>query len=207
MNATDILSQEHQVILRVLAALERLADAAARVDAIDGEGAREAIEFFRTFADHCHHAKEEERLFPMLIERGLPAEQGPVSVMLHEHEEGRGYVKVMSDNVEAATAGDATSLHAFIHASRAFVDLLRDHIGKEDNVLFPMAQGFLGEDGNAVLLAEFEKLEAAHEDNLHARMLTLAEKLCQRYGVEASAIETSCGSHGCGGMHGHKDSH
>ena len=203
MNATDILSQEHQVILRVLVALERILDSAVRTGALDGESSRAAIEFFQEFADNCHHAKEEERLFPMLIEHGLPKENGPVAVMLDEHEIGRTLVKTMAHNVNEAAAGDASAHQAFVHASRTVIDMLRDHIGKEDNVLFPMAQGFIGEQGNQILLDEFAKLEAAHEENLHERMLAVADDLCARYGVEAQgAIEMSCGGHGCSGLHG-----
>ena len=36
-----------------------------------GDDARKAIEFFRTFADGCHHGKEEDCLFPKLQERGI----------------------------------------------------------------------------------------------------------------------------------------
>ena len=58
-------------------------------------------EFFRLFADQCHHGKEEELLFPLLEQKGIPRTGGPIGVTLHEHEEGRALVRQMGDAVEA----------------------------------------------------------------------------------------------------------
>ncbi len=77
--ATQILRQEHDAILKILEAAE---EAARRIDA-GGPVRRETLsgmsEFLRLFADKCHHAKEEDLLFPLLESRGMPREGGPTA--------------------------------------------------------------------------------------------------------------------------------
>src|SRR5262245_578365 len=77
MRPTDILSAEHRVIEQVLDCLQRIGENAASSGTLDMDSARAALRVLRTFADRCHHGKEEERLFPMLAKRGLPTHVGP----------------------------------------------------------------------------------------------------------------------------------
>ena len=55
MKATDILRKEHVVIKRVLQCLTAATDQAEKIGTLDSESLRKMIEFFRGFADHCHH--------------------------------------------------------------------------------------------------------------------------------------------------------
>lgn len=138
------LMDEHRVIEKVLDALETAADLEVPAEFYD-----RALDFCSSFADACHHAKEEDRLFPLLEERGIPREQGPVGVMCAEHVQGRDYIQQMR---EAAAAGDYDRVR---RVSLLYVGLLRDHIHKEDNVLFAMARDVLGRKDLEKLDAEF----------------------------------------------------
>lgn len=201
----DILSQEHTVILRVLACLERIVDKGVREARLDGDDAREALEFFQTYADDFHHAKEEDRLFTALVEKGLPRDSGPVAVMCDEHERGRAEVQAMLARLDGAARGEAGELTSFSKHAVGFIELLCEHIGKEDNVLFPMARNFLDAETSKTLLDEFERAEAAMPAGTRERMLVLADELCRRYGVDKAAVAEllahahgSCGAGGCG---------
>ena len=99
---TQILSDEHRIIERVLDAVQRLALAPARQNV---EHWQKALEFIRGFADQCHHCKEEQVLFPALEAHGIPTEGGPVGMMLLEHEEGRSLVRAMMDASGAHRGG------------------------------------------------------------------------------------------------------
>ena len=102
--ATEILSDEHRVIERVLGVLEQL----TRLPVSDSLMRwQKALEFFRHFADECHHFKEEKVLFPAMEAHGIPNEGGPIGMMLAEHEEGRAHVRSMSAVVEQIAAGNA----------------------------------------------------------------------------------------------------
>ena len=166
------LMNEHRIIEKVLDALE----AAAQREMPD-EFYERAIEFFATFADGCHHAKEEEGLFPLLEERGVPRQNGPLGVMCAEHTEGREHIERM----RLFLAGrDRAGLR---RASLDYVHLLRQHIDKEDNVLFQMARGVLsGED-----LAKLEASFRASEDpaRCHRKYGELAGELLATAGRDA----------------------
>lgn len=178
MKATDVLMAEHRVIEQVLSVLEVMARRAEQLDTLDTPAAEEALDFFRSFADRCHHGKEEGGLFPRLEARGMPRDGGPTGVMMHEHQLGRDLLERM------ATAVEHRSPAEFAGPAREYVVLLRDHIWKEDNRLFPMADRLLTADDDDDLLRGFA---AADHDHLgagaHDHHLALADRLTDRFGV------------------------
>jgi len=195
MEPTKILSDEHRVIEIVLSALEKMADEAEEKGRLDRETAEQAVDFIRNFADKCHHGKEENQLFTVLNTKGLPADSGPVGVMLNEHEMGRTYVKGMADNIEKAAAGDRDAVSDFIAGARNYTGLLWAHIQKEDGVLFPMASRILTPEEKEDLLAQFDHVERDHMgEGTHEKYLKIAEALAARYNVtyEKSLLK-SCG--------------
>jgi hemerythrin-like domain-containing protein len=203
MRATQTLMAEHEVILSVLDCVERLADQADHRGTLDVASAAEALDFLSGFADRCHHGKEEDQLFPALVSRGLPRNVGPLAVMLSEHELGRAEVAGMRTAVADVQRSLAGSVQRFGEHARAYVELLRQHIDKENGVLFPMADGMLTEAEHAELEQAFERMERdpGHAD--HERYLELARTLCARLGVEAKArgsmsAGSCCGHHGGG---------
>jgi hemerythrin-like domain-containing protein len=159
MRPTDILTEEHKVILMVCDAAEREARAMRGAGAADAERVAKMVDFFRTFADRCHHAKEEDHLFVKMGERGFPLDFGPVGMMLHEHGQSRANVAAAADNLAAAAAGDAAALAAVSDNLLAYASLLRAHIYKEDNILYPMANQAFSEADQDALAAEFERVE------------------------------------------------
>lgn len=171
MKPTETLKHEHQVILLVLTAAETEARRRTNLDL--GKAAQMA-DFFRNFADKCHHAKEEGYLFPALVQRGMPQDEGPIAVMLSEHNQGRAHVRAIFAELEKGTP-DRMAVAADLEA---FVDLLRAHIGKEDNVLFPMADELLTEQDQVGLEAEFERVEVEElGEGVHEKYHQLAHEL------------------------------
>ncbi len=192
---TQILAQEHQVILQVLECLEKMADEAA-AGRLDGGSAREAVEFFRGFADRCHHGKEEVHLFPAMEAKGYSPECGPTAVMRQEHELGRTHIRGMDESIAAAAEGDRQALERFVRNARAYLVLLRQHIDKEDHCLFPMADQALSENDQHFLLGLFARVEDEEMGaGTHERFVAIAERLADRYGV---AKTTPAGAGCCG---------
>lgn len=167
-----ILMDEHRVIERVLDAMERMLDEGV----IDREFTLGAVDFIRNFADGCHHAKEEDHLFPALERAGVPREGGPVGCMLHEHEQGRLFVGQMTSSLDAAVAGRSDAIDAFRRAATGYISLLRQHIQKEDNILFVMAERALDCERKKELIAGFERSEEATPGK-HEKYLALADRL------------------------------
>jgi hemerythrin-like domain-containing protein len=150
-----VLRAEHQTILRVVRILGSLMDRYERTGDFPDESLARCVEFFRLFADACHHAKEEGMLFPVLEMRGIPREGGPIGVMLYEHQVARGLTRDMGEALAAAQGRESGAHQKFLRAARQYHDLLTQHIFKEDNVLFHMGDRVMTADDQATLANEF----------------------------------------------------
>lgn len=159
MHPTEILGQEHRAIEARLAELETEIQAAAPGRPFPADFFESALDFFRNFADGCHHAKEENFLFPLMKERGVPEHGGPIGVMLAEHDEGRAYLRTIRANLPAAAQGSASARDAVYAGAAAYIDLLRAHIYKEDHILFRLAERVLHPDDVAELRKQFAAVE------------------------------------------------
>lgn len=204
MRATEILINEHRVIEQVLDCLEAIVDQANQLERLDAAAASQAIDFFKTFADGCHHAKEENFLFPMMEQKGFPRHGGPTGVMLHEHEIGREQIGGMADSLDGAAKGNPESLRRFTSHARTYVDLLRQHIFKENQMLFPMADRALTSQDQQDLLKAFGALEEEEmKPGTHESYLQIADALAKQFHVQTVKAAVGalplCGS--CGGAH------
>lgn len=180
--ATAILRKEHEGILRMLDATDEVVRLLYRGERVAPETLTGLLEFFRLFADRCHHGKEEDLLFPLLEKKGLPRAGGPIGVMLDEHEQGRALVREMVEAAEAYGRDTPEAGRRWAEAARGYATLLRQHIHKENNVLFMVAENLLSNAEQQELARAFEKVEeekmgpGTHE-RLHALMEKLASQL------------------------------
>lgn len=164
--ATAELRHEHEVILRALAVLERGGERLATGVAADEAALFELVALIRLFADKCHHGKEEDQLFPMLREKGIGA---TLSVFLDDHVEGRGYLATLASGAPAAERASA---------ARKYVGLLRDHIQRENEVLFPMADDVLSHDEHALLARRYAEVEErVVGPGVHEKLLATLDRL------------------------------
>ena len=171
---TQILSDEHRVIERVIGAVEKLAE--GPVGAL--EPWKKALDFFRNFADQCHHVKEEKVLFPALEAQGIPSEDGPVGMMLMEHEEGRSFVRAMLAAITLIEAKNEAAKESLMSSAQAYCRLLREHIQKEDEILFRMADEVISAEEQEKLSAAFAQHEAEEMGaGIHEKYLKIATEL------------------------------
>jgi hemerythrin-like domain-containing protein len=178
MTPTETLMHEHQIILMVLDGAEREAQKIEDTGSVRAETVGGMLDFFRNFADRCHHSKEEKLLFVKMEERGMPVEGGPIAVMLYEHDEGRRLTKAIAEVLPLATNGDRRASAAVAQNLLAYVRLLRAHIHKEDNVLYPMADRLLTAEDQRELMEAFNRMEAEEiGEGVHEKYHQLAHKL------------------------------
>lgn len=172
MNACDELRHEHKVVLLVLSGAGELASGLRAGEDAARATTSEAVEFFQNFVDRCHHTKEERHLFPALV-AGAGAE-GPVSVMLSEHAAGRELVRGLAGSLGRG------ELEAAADNLLAYRDLLVAHIGKEDGVLFPLADRSLPAGEQQRLADAFALVEAEEMgEGVHERYHKLAHRLAK----------------------------
>jgi hemerythrin-like domain-containing protein len=188
MTPIEVLMDEHQLILTVLDSLEEGAGRLDSGDPIDPEFFLEAAEFVSGFADKCHHAKEEDILFVAMTAMDMPQDSGPVAVMLAEHDEGRQYTGGFRSAAEQMKDGDTSAAADVVRNVYDYVNLLREHIVKEDKVLFPMAEQIMPVDAMEKMSDDFQRVIDADEKNgIPDKYRALAVKLSEYLVRESSA--------------------
>jgi hemerythrin-like domain-containing protein len=155
MQVTDELMKEHQMILKYLELMERYIEfsKASRRENILLEKAQDFISFIQIFTDTYHHAKEEDVLFKYMQAPGVLSHCNPLPVMLSEHEQGRMYVLNM---IDAVANSNIESLYEIIYG---YCQLLKQHIFKEDNVLYSMAENGLSDEDKIAIESEYQQIE------------------------------------------------
>ena len=153
--ASQDLVHEHDAILFALRVLEEISNRVNEGQDVPAGDIIELLEFLKLFADKCHHGKEEDFYFPALEAAGIPRINGPIGVMLSEHDVGREFIKEMQNSVSEKISDK----EGFVKAAQRYIVLLRSHIEKENKVLFPMGDAKLTEAEHKKLLEEFEKFE------------------------------------------------
>ncbi len=188
MQLTEILSSEHRVIERVIAAMDVGADRLEAGEALRPDFFVDAARFIRNFADGYHHSKEEGGLFEAMARNGVPTEGGPIGMMLYEHDRAREYTAGLREAAQRWAAGDAGAADNVARYARAYGELLTRHIAKEDNILFPMAAHAIAPREEDAVLDVFRGKEREQEGKgSKASYLELARALCVEMGVDPEA--------------------
>ena len=181
MTATEILKHEHEIILMVLDAAEREIESIQGTGQVHRQNIEKMLDFFRSFADHCHHAKEEKHLFVKMKEKGMPDNSGPIFVMLTEHNQGRSRLNAIAEVLGTASEGSASAIQTVIDNLSGYVELLRNHILKEDNILFPAADKMFTPEDQKELMVSFEKVEAEEIGvGIHEKYHQIAHDLAKK---------------------------
>lgn len=168
----DTLMSEHRRIEKVLFCLMKYVDGASPKMIANRSDLEKFVDFIRNYSDRLHHLKEEDLLFKAMVSNGFPEEDGPIAVMLSDHEECRRYVKILASE---------SDIQKLVHAARSFCELLTQHIHKEDQILYPMALQILPGDRQMVLSEQFDSFREANLDDLR-KYEKLADDLFSRYG-------------------------
>ena len=181
---SQMLVEEHEVITSVLDAVEAMAGYEG--DEFGQEFFEKSFDFFSTFADKCHHDKEETHLFPRLEARGVPRDGGPIGCMLKDHEEGRAHVAAVREALKLTAQGDRAARQTVCREALAYVALLREHILKENTILFPVGDQHLSAEDKQML---WRKFQCAEHDVLppgtHDRYVALAKELRAAAGLSS----------------------
>jgi hemerythrin-like domain-containing protein len=159
MKPTEDLKKEHESIKLMLRILEEVSKKLEAGEKVDAGHLDSILEFILVFADKCHHGKEEGLLFPAMEKAGIPGQRGPIGVMLYEHKQGRDFVKAMREAVAKYKKGGKRAGREVAKNARNYASLLSQHIEKEDNILYPMADGRLSAAAQEDLKKGFEKIE------------------------------------------------
>lgn len=166
---TQALVDEHKLILRMIALLERNAPRTAVGTYSNWQFYLDGVDFIRNFADRFHHAKEEDVLFEALVTNGMPRQNSPIAAMLMEHDQGRAYVKAVETAAGQALSGTPGQGGIIAENALAYAELLRGHIAKEDDILYPLAERVIPDTMRDAIIAGYTAAEAKTAADFTAR--------------------------------------
>lgn len=187
MSALEILMDEHRVIERALTSLTTYARMVAKGADLPRPDLAGMVNFLQDYADAHHHGKEEDILFRAMAANGMPDDSGPLAVMLAEHGEGRRLTGALAELSAGEAQWDPEERRRLLFAATGYARLLKEHIQKEDRILYPMAARMLSEDVWQQIESEFSAFQAAerHAERA-AQAKRVAEGLAVRYAAGAA---------------------
>ena len=176
---TEALEREHHYIQQVVASLLLFAEDLEKGEAVPAETLADTLEFLRTFADRCHHGKEESFLFPLLEQKGVPPQGCPLGVLKKEHVAGRSLVAQFA-TVSGSYTKDGSEKELLRTTLLGLAELYGGHMWKEDYLLFPMANKILSAEEQDQLTKQFNEVESSIGPDVQQRFEELAGKLQRR---------------------------
>ncbi|MCG2634755.1 MAG: hemerythrin domain-containing protein [Gammaproteobacteria bacterium] len=175
-NPIHELTHEHKYILKVVHGLAVIDEKLAQNEKVEPELLLRVVDFMQNFADRCHHAKEEAVLFPAMEEKGVPKSGCPLSALLAEHVKGRELVTALKDAADSYTDGNPEVVAEIRRAIGGVRHLYPNHIWKEDEMVFPMAERLFAQDELEKLKIRFDDAEVKFGRN-HDRYIVFANEM------------------------------
>ncbi|MDH5431968.1 MAG: hemerythrin domain-containing protein [Nitrosopumilus sp.] len=184
--STTSLRRDHELIEKVIKAMESTIQLLNDGKQIPEFILLPVIDFSKNFTDVCHHSKEEKSLFPALEKAGLPSNMGPIAMMLIDHQRSREIGSEMEASAkEYLSSGDSTKL---VSDMQQYVEHITEHLWKENNKLFMMAEARLQYVSEKVdkELSEIEKSKLDELGKTREHYEKLAENLAKDVSEQGS---------------------
>jgi uncharacterized protein len=174
----DLLMNDHGLIEKSIVLFEK----ELKKEKPDVPALKSLLDILYGFGEKCHNMREEKIYFPLLLERGLPP-QGPVAVMLQEHDNERQYLTKLNDMLNDIINGKEIT-EDFKLTFAGYAELTKGHVWKENDILYPMGRRVLKPNDNENLLKEFAKLE----------METIGAGALERFKIFVDMLEQQTGN-------------
>jgi DUF438 domain-containing protein len=145
---------------------------------------RDAARYFREYVDGCHNKKEENHLFPLIEQRGIPRHGGPLAVMLMEHEQSRAMLPKLTGLVDEYVGGNAGALDQLRTVFGEYAAFMKSHFWKENDILYPMARRVMSAADGQAVVEGIEATEASVGADARATYYGLAARIIRGGGVE-----------------------
>ena len=169
---------EHRLIERMINQMRGHVDRFRATQKADPAFIDIAVDFVRTYADRCHHGKEEDILFRDLKKKSLSEEHNRIlEELIAEHILGREAARTLADAKERYLEGDSTALAEIIDAVSLLADFYPRHIDKEDRHFFLPVMNYFTKQEQDTMLAEMYEFD---KNLVHALYRAVVEKVERR---------------------------
>ncbi|MDD4969199.1 MAG: hemerythrin domain-containing protein [Paludibacter sp.] len=181
MRPTENLKSEHKDINELLKIMSKIAASIKSNEVFYTNDVEDIIDFLKYFIDKSHHGKE-EIFYPALQQAGIQKDIESLNEMLYEHTLARTYLKDIYSCVENCKNGFSFSGEMLADSLNNYVFLISNHIQKEEDIIFPMAERELSNEKQIEITNKFEKIEEnIVQHGFHEHYHDLLKKLQTKY--------------------------
>ena len=173
---TEILMTDHETTERVFAAFEQ---ALAGPTPPSTSIVADALEYFTGYVERCHNHKEEDHLFPLAEQLGVPREGGPLAIMIMEHRRSEEALAALRTFAGEYIGGRNDALPGLQKAFAEYSSILKEHFWKENDILFPMARRIFEDKDDATVLAGIAEVEGRFGSDTRERFYALAARIVE----------------------------
>ncbi len=162
MRATEILANEHSLILKALETFTIAKEKLENGDCPEATFFEKAVLFSKNFSDQFHHFKEEYLLFGLLAQKKDGALDLAMGALRYQHERNRFFIKNIEQSIPGYDPKNEIAITTILENLAPYISILRRHIHQEDHLFFKLAdqeltqaehdsltEQFLLEDSNA----------------------------------------------------------
>jgi hemerythrin-like domain-containing protein len=147
---------EHRLIERMIKLLKENLLALEEKNSTDTDFIETAVDFLRTYADKCHHGKEEDILFRELAKKEMKEEHKKIMEgLIEDHKFSRNIIGELTKANENYKNGDSGSLVMIKDSLKKLTDLYPRHIATEDKDFFLAAMDYFNDGEKKDMLDRF----------------------------------------------------
>ncbi len=186
MQPVGLLMIEHRLIEHMVRLMREEIDRIGKYGRVDPDFVDDAVDFMRTYADRCHHGKEEDILFRDLAPKPLSGElRATMDELVQEHAFARKTVRDIEAAEERYIIGEKNAPADLIATLNIITEFYPRHIAKEDKHFFVPAMGYFTPEERAAMLKEFEDFDARA---IHETYRAMVRRLEERFAPSAPAL-------------------
>jgi hemerythrin-like domain-containing protein len=182
MKPTEDLKYEHKAITLMLNVLSNISDSLKDKKVFYTRDVEKIVDFLSIYGDKCHRNKEESVFYPALLMTEYSNDKMPVSLIINEHSIGKGYLDEIICCVENCKIGSTFSCERIADCIANYVQLIQNHIKKEENDYFPMANKALSEEAQNEISKQFRLINDEFIGmDIHTRYDELLKSMESKY--------------------------
>jgi hemerythrin-like domain-containing protein len=181
MQPLEHLAKEHRLIAKAVTVTKAFREEISAGDPIRPRRYWWLVDFWSTYADLVHHGKEEQWLFPVILEHSESSEFGDtIDKLVEEHMYLLAYIAELRRFARPMFTGRPAARERVISCLDKYVELIQPHIKLEDEELFPAANQMLSKSELDKLAKEFKAMDTRTGTKVQSYYQALVDKLMKK---------------------------
>ncbi|MBC8390280.1 MAG: hemerythrin domain-containing protein [Actinobacteria bacterium] len=167
---------EHRLIERMIKLLDLEFNNIKKTDEVNISFIDQAIDFIKTYADRCHHGKEEDILFRELKNKTItPVHKKTLDKLVEEHIYARETTRILVDAKNKYSNGNKGNVSTILKQLNKLVEFYPKHIAKEDKNFFIPCMAYFTRKEQDNMLNEFWEFDRKLIHEKYRKIIELYE--------------------------------